>query len=104
MANCVFRYPLYFETLINKIKLNLHIHFVPFSTQKSEVWSESACGSSVVSSARASVPPPIPSIGVFPNIPTTLSCSAVSCSGGHPPPVFLASRRLRDAVFFILLD
>jgi hypothetical protein len=71
---------------------------------KSEVWSESACGSSVVSSARVSVAPPIPSIGVFPNIPTTLSCSAVSCSGGPPPPVFLASRRLRDAVFFILLE
>jgi hypothetical protein len=51
------------------------------STQKSEVWSESACGSSVVSSARVSVPPPISSIGVFPNIPTTLSCGAVSCSG-----------------------
>jgi hypothetical protein len=40
MANCVFRYPLYFETLINKIKLNLYIHFVPFSTQKSEVLSK----------------------------------------------------------------
>ena len=39
MANCVVRYPLYFETLINKIKLNLYI---PFSAQKSEVWSESA--------------------------------------------------------------
>ena len=101
MANCVVRYPLYLETLINEIKLNLYI---PFSTQKSEVWSESACGSSVVSSARVSVPPPIPSVGVFPNIPTTLSCSAVSCSGGPPPPIFLASRRLRDAVFFILLE
>ena len=88
MANCVVQYPLYFESLINKIKLNLYI---PFSTQKSEDWSEFACGSSVVSSARVSVAPPIPSIGVFPNIPTTLSCSDVSCSGG-PPPVFLASR------------
>ena len=84
MAYCVVRYPLYFETLINKIELNLYI---PFSTQKSEAWSESACGSSVVSSARVSAPSPIPSIGVFPNIPTTLSCSAVSCSGG-PPLVF----------------
>ena len=74
------------------------------STQKSEVWSESACGSSVVSSARVSVPPPIPSIGVFPNMPTNLSCSAVRCSGGLLPPVFLAPRRLRDAVFFILLE
>jgi hypothetical protein len=46
---------------------------LPFSTQKSEAWSESACGSSVVSSARVSVPPPIPSIGVFPNIPTNES-------------------------------
>ena len=76
MANCVVRYPLYFETLINKIKLNLYI---PFSAQKSEVWSESAI------------------------YPTTFSCSAVSCSGGSPPPVFFDSRRLRDAVFFILL-
>ena len=66
MANCVVRYPLYFESLINKIKLNLYI---PFSTQKSEVWSEPACGSSVFSSARVSVAPPIPSIGVFPIYP-----------------------------------
>ena len=53
MAYCVVRYPLYFETLINKIELNLYI---PFSTQKSEVWSESACGSSVVSSAKGVSP------------------------------------------------
>jgi hypothetical protein len=46
------------------------------------------------------MPPSMPSTGVLPIIPTTLSCNGVSFSGGGPPPVFRDYLRTKAACFF----
>ena len=49
------------------------------------------------------MPPSMPSTGVLPIIPTTLSCNGVSFSGGGTPPVFRDYLRTKAACFFALL-
>ena len=84
---------------LNKIKSNT----LTFSYEESKsLVCESACRESPTVSfvMHESMPPSMPSTGVLPIIPTTLSCNGVSFSGGGPPPVFRDYLRTKAACFF----